>query len=191
MKILDAPCPFWKDKSLKVKDTHLLTLIPKTLDGKEFSLDLLGEIIMRPKSGHFALYGYYKEELKKAVGSTPVNESYWILITINAIPGSRSENFEEQKKLLKKFAEESQFSYGLPKTIEAATAILTHHVKTGQKFYLKYSPICYTRCEEVVSGQTIPTMIGNFSDNGLFLETYASFGKNIGASGSLKLPPGK
>jgi hypothetical protein len=46
---LNSPCPFWPGKA--VKDSHLLVLIPATVAGEPFSLDLLGELIRHPKGG--------------------------------------------------------------------------------------------------------------------------------------------
>jgi hypothetical protein len=47
--ILDSTCPFWPGK--KVRDTHLLVLIPATVNGEPFTLNLLGELIQRPSNG--------------------------------------------------------------------------------------------------------------------------------------------
>ena len=57
-KILQESCPFWghyKNKKsgefLRVSDTHLLVLIPKTVNGKPLTLKLLDELIRNPIKG--------------------------------------------------------------------------------------------------------------------------------------------
>nr|MCU0318401.1 hypothetical protein [Amoebophilaceae bacterium] len=60
-EILHSACPFWPGKL--VKDTHLLILIPSTVDGKAFTLDLLGELIQNPRGdGHRTQYFLYDDE---------------------------------------------------------------------------------------------------------------------------------
>lgn len=48
-EILQSSCKYWPDK--KVEDTHLLVLIPKTVDGRALTLETLGELIEKPKGG--------------------------------------------------------------------------------------------------------------------------------------------
>ena len=47
--ILNALCPFFHGK--KVKETHLLVLIPKTVKGKPLTLKTLGELVKKPLKG--------------------------------------------------------------------------------------------------------------------------------------------
>ena len=48
-QILNSPCPFWSGK--RVKDTHLLALIPSRVGGKPLTLDYLGELIQVSQGG--------------------------------------------------------------------------------------------------------------------------------------------
>lgn len=48
-EILKSQCVYWPDK--RVEDTHLLVLIPKTVDGNALTLNSLGELIQRPRGG--------------------------------------------------------------------------------------------------------------------------------------------
>jgi hypothetical protein len=47
--ILDSTRPFWPGK--KIRETHLLVLIPAKVGGKPFSLDLLRDLIQHPNNG--------------------------------------------------------------------------------------------------------------------------------------------
>ena len=46
-EILNAPCPFFPGK--KVEETHLLVLIPKTVNGKPLTMQTLGELVQKPR----------------------------------------------------------------------------------------------------------------------------------------------
>jgi hypothetical protein len=47
--ILDSECPFWPDK--KVRNTHLLVLMPATVNEEPLTLSLLSELVKSPKNG--------------------------------------------------------------------------------------------------------------------------------------------
>ena len=84
-RILNEPCSFWPGK--KVKETHLLVLIPNEVNGKPFTMNYLGKLIQRPKSGHSTKYMDYSNHAKEAVGDKSY-PSHWVLMTRNIIPGS-------------------------------------------------------------------------------------------------------
>ena len=46
---MHRPCPFWEGK--RVKETHLLVVIPELVAGKALALDYLGELIQSPQGG--------------------------------------------------------------------------------------------------------------------------------------------
>ena len=66
-QILQSPCPFWSGK--KVEETHLLVLIPQTVNGKALTLDYLEQLIQKPLGGgHATKYEHYWDTLKKEHG---------------------------------------------------------------------------------------------------------------------------
>ena len=69
-------------------------LIPNTVKGKPFTMNSLGELIQKPKSGHSTKYEYYSDDAKEAVGEKSY-PSHWLLMTRNIIPGSRGEECKE------------------------------------------------------------------------------------------------
>ena len=87
-EILNEPCSFWPDK--KVKETHLLVLIPNTVNGKPFTMNCLGELIRKPKSEHSTRYRFYCNGANEAVGDKSY-PSHWVLMTRDIIPGSRGQ----------------------------------------------------------------------------------------------------
>jgi hypothetical protein len=162
--ILDGPCPFWPHK--KVRDTHLLVLIPATVGGVPFTLNLLGELIQHPSNGgHKTEYRYYNERVKAQIGAESPHHSYWLLMTHDVLPGSRSEMYADQKELVASYASREGVPYVLPSVLEAATAILMHHAREGERLFGNH-PWTFTCCQEVVDGRD-PAVVGGFESSGL------------------------
>jgi hypothetical protein len=176
--ILDGPCPFWASK--KVKDTHLLVLIPATVGGVPFTLTQLGELIKRPKNGgHSTKYSYDDERIEAQIGAQSPPRPYWLLMTRDVLPGSRRAGYARQKKLVAGYASRKSVPYELPSVLEAATAILIHHAREGERLFGD-APWTYTRCQEVVDGHN-PAIVGGFGSSGLVVSY--SGGCGYGSSG--------
>jgi hypothetical protein len=70
--------------------------------------------------------------------------------------------------------------YALPSVLEAATAILMHHAREGDRLFGN-EPWTYTRCQEVVDGW--PVVVGSFSSEGLDVDyDYDACHRNYGVS---------
>ena len=168
-KILQGPCPIWPDK--RVQDTHLLTLIPTTVNGRPLSLDSLSELIERPQGGgHATKYRFYNNDVKKELGSQSPPKATWALMTKDVIPGSRRKSYEDQKELVRSLSSRIGLPYELPRALEAAVSILMHHIKRGERLYTD-SPKTYTRCQESVEGRW-PVSIGVFAAGGLLVDRF-------------------
>jgi NLR family CARD domain-containing protein 3 len=179
---LDGPCPFWPNK--KVRDTHLLVLIPATVDGVPFTLNRLEELIKHPKNGgHSTKYRYYGEYTKAQIGAASPPRSYWVLMTRDVLPDSRSKTYEAQKEMVVAHAGRVGLPYELPHAIEAATAILMHHAREGKRLFGD-DPFTYTRCQEVVNG--FPVTVGGFSSGGLVVDNYDNHVHYINAASCLR-----
>jgi chemotaxis protein histidine kinase CheA len=165
-EILNSPCSFWPGK--QVKDTHLLVLVPATVDGRPFTLDLLGELIKSPQgSGSKTQYRYYDGgTVQEELGAKSPGSSYWVLMTRDVLPGSRNKTYDAQKELVAAHASRLRLSYKMPDALSAATAILLHHARTGERLYTD-APWTYTRCQEKVLGNKYPVIVGGFSSGGL------------------------
>ena len=169
-EILDSPCPFWPDRL--VKDTHLLVLIPAAVDSEPFSLNLLGELVKSPKSGGYATkYRYYTSDTQAQHGAQSPGTSYWVLMTRDVLEGSRGRTYASQQALVATHASRTGLRYELPGALEAATVILSHYVRSGERLYPN-SPWTYTRCQELVewsgqSGISYPVAVGGLSSRGI------------------------
>ncbi len=160
LEILSSPCPYWSGKT--VAQTHMLTLIPATLNGSPYTLNLLGQIIKTPQGeGHTAKYCSEDTTTLKERGGAPNGAATWSLITKDVLPGSRNNSYNDQTALLKS-------EYSTPKALELATAILMHQVQTGERLYSD-SPHTYSRCEEKVHNNEWRVVIGSFGASGLYV----------------------
>ena len=166
---LKALCPFNPGK--QVGDTHMLMLIPQTVNGKPFTLNLLQELIGSPQGKDATSFAYYASSVKEALGDAQTARPYWILMTKNVIPGSRNKTYGEQKQFVQ---EKGADVYELPSAIEAAASILMHYFKTDECLYGQ-DPWTYTRCQETVTEDQWPVAIGGFSRGGLFVGDVSPF----------------
>jgi hypothetical protein len=165
-QILSGPCPFWSGKL--VQDTHLLVLIPSQVSGKPFSLNFLRKLIKRPQGGgHPTKYRYYDDAVQKVLGIQSAEGAYWVLMTHEVLEGSRDKRYDAQKALISAHASETGLSYELPGALEAATVMLSHYVRSGERLYAD-SPWIYTRCRELVDN-LFPVIVGAFSSGGLLV----------------------
>jgi hypothetical protein len=163
--ILNSSCPFWLGK--QVKDTHLLVLVPATVDGRPFTLDLLRELIKSPKGGGSKTeYCVYGNHVLRELGAQSPRSSYWVLMTRDVLPDSRNKTYDAQKALVAAHASRLGLPYEMPHVLAAATAILLHHVRTGERLYTD-APWTITRCQEKVDNNRYPVLIGGFSSGGL------------------------
>jgi hypothetical protein len=163
-EILNSPCPFWPEKT--VKDTHLLVLIPATVDGRAFSFDLLGELVKHAiGESRPTKYRFCGGDVRAALGAQSPGNSYWVLMTRDVLEGSRSKKYADQRIMIAALANETRLPYALPSTLEATTVILSHYVRSGERLYTDV-PWTYTRCQELVDGQ-YPVIVGGFSSEGL------------------------
>ncbi|MBI3901259.1 MAG: hypothetical protein HY324_03800 [Chlamydiia bacterium] len=149
-EILNSPCPFSEDKSVKVKDTHMLVLVPATINEESVTLDMLQEFFETnyPAYDGFLLQGEH--------GATAVGKSHWVLMTKAVIPESRNKSYNDQKAMLK------GTDYVLPQAVEAVVCILAEFIISKTHLY----NMTYTRCAETVEGQ-YPVIVGNFFHKGL------------------------
>ena len=159
-EILKSPCPYLEGKT--IEDTHLLVLIPKTINKKSYTIGLLGEMIKNPQNGGYVTkYHDYNNPSILGLKDKIISESYWVLMTKDVIPNSRNKSFSEQQVLIRT-------PYYVPRFLEMATGILTYHVRTGNKLYPN-PPDTYTRCQDRLSNGD-GTVVGSFSDSiGLYM----------------------
>jgi len=174
-QILLSRCPFWSGK--KVQDTHLLVLIPKTVNGQLLTLANLKEWIQNPKQGNPTKFSDWRPGGNENLS---VASSYWVLMTKDVLEGTRNKSYTDQTKIVSQFAQNAGIPYQPPKLLEAAVCILTEHVSSGVRLYSD-SPWTYTRCEEKYENKPWQMLVGVFGAGGLVV-SYSSVCDSCGLS---------
>jgi hypothetical protein len=167
-QILNAPCPFWPGK--KVRETHLLTLIPQTVNGQPLTLKSLGELVKAPKQGHSTQYRYLNHG-QYTDPSAPA--AHWALLTRDVIPGSHSKPYADQEALVFSHAQKTRLPYQVPTIVDAAVSIFMEHVHSGVFLYGE-SPRTYTRCQEKYDANW-QLVVGGFAPAGLNVNFYGVY----------------
>jgi len=157
-QILLGPCPFWSGK--KVQDTHLLVLIPKTVNGQLLTLANLAQWIQKPKQGNFTKFATWYPGSNENLS---VASSYWALMTKDVLEGTLKKSYSDQTKIVSQFAQKAAVPYQPPKLLEAAVCILTEHVSRGARLYSGV----YTKCEEKCKNTHWQMVVGSFGARGL------------------------
>ena len=171
--ILNEPCSFWPDK--KVKETHLLVLIPNKVNRKPFTMKYLGRLIKKPKFGHSTKYEFYYAGAKEE--ACP---SHWVLMTRDIIPSSRG--YLGFFDLIANYRRRTGLPYEVPHLLEATTSILMHYVRTGERLYSD-DPLTWTYSQDVDKNND-SLVVGAFALGGLNVSSHYSV--NNGVAGCWK-----
>lgn len=106
----------------------------------------------------------------------------WVLMTRNLIDGSRDLTMKEQYELVKVHVNRTGVAYEVPKILEAATSIMMHYVKKGERLYCDKT-WTNTRCQEKDYdewGENL-SYVGGFSSVGLCINSdYSSHNNAYG-----------
>jgi hypothetical protein len=169
-KLLDSPCPLHPGE--KIKDTHLLVLVPKTVNGEPYTAVKLDELCATRKgSGDKLIYdgGDWATAWKeKDWASTAQVQSEWVLIPksdpdpkkVPADKHFRSKNIAAQQKV----HDEHYPEYREVKTLELMTAVLLYDLANKERLAPDY-----LRCEEPnASGGRV--CVGRFDAYGLWVD---------------------
>ena len=143
-------------------------LIPNTINGKPFTLNYLEELIKKPKSKYITKYKYYGDLVKKTLGNKSY-PSHWILMTKDTVLGSRSMTYSWCCNMINNYSKRIGIPYELPHELDAATSILMHYVKTGERLY-NDNPWTYTYSQDVDKHKD-PLVVGGFDYNGLCISS--------------------
>ena len=177
--IMDSDCPFWPGN--KVRDTHMLVLIPEQVADKPLTLAYLGELIKSPKGGGYGTK--YRDYYAGDIGSQSPDSSYWVLMTRDVLPGSRWKSYADQCALVSDHANRTGLPYEVPGALEAAVVMLLHHARSGERLYSD-NPLTYTRCREKI--MSYPVVVGGFSSGGLSVNDDCYDNLNSGVAGLRK-----
>ncbi len=162
VEILNSPCHM--DPTRSLRDTHILTLIPKGLTIKSF-----GE---HAKKYFLAsiVYNCAYQPIHDAL-ETPNDKSYWVLMSKNVLNGSKGHSFKKQQEMVFKLSQNTNVNCEFPIALEAAVSILTHQIRSEELLFSGYlgSHICCL--EEFSNYQLVFGGLG-FAQPSLFVRNY-------------------
>jgi hypothetical protein len=144
-QILTSPCPYWPKK--KVFQTHILVLVPKTVNGEPTTLRALRGLLSNAREPNKLEY-HSHDLIFGEEGNTPINASYWALVTKELVPGSQDQNQHATPRNLVKGVE----SYGVPDLLTATVAVLMQFLNTGLNRFGNRSGYAYSYCQESLGG---------------------------------------
>lgn len=151
-EILKGPCPVFPGKTFA--ETHLLILIPSSVERRLLNLISLTDLVKSPEKGNQTDCQFgWNDWIRKLCNKT-VDKSYWMLMTKNVLKPinnsywewttdflQRSKNFSPEESyayhcnLVTSLAKKAQLDYQVPKVLEAAVCILTTYVSSGKRLY--------------------------------------------------------
>lgn len=150
-----------------VKDTHMLVLIPATVNGAPFHLNSFRQLVKHPLQGHAVKITCPCEIVLDTHGNRSPKDSYWALMPKELFPGSRGLSYQAQKQLVEPQGEDS--TYNVTDTLSLLVGVLTHYVRTGERLITGVDS-SYARCREVVDN--LQVIVGNDSSKGFLLSYY-------------------
>jgi hypothetical protein len=168
-ELLESECPL--SPGQKIKDTHILVLVPETVNGEPYTALKLDELCGERKgSGHKLIYdgGDWATRWKgRAWASAPQSESEWVLLPksdpdpdkVSPERHFRRKDIAAQDEVHKHYPE-----YREVKAIELMTAVLLNDLINGEPRMLDGNNDL--RCEEPnASGGRV--CVGGFTAHGL------------------------
>ncbi len=147
--VLNAPCPFYKGKS--VKETHFAFLGLDAFKGKPLTILKWQEL--HPDSGQPKFYSYAPDNwyAKEKFGNEPTCGFRWYLMPLEILPDSADKTYQEQVAMFDKIYQEQvamlPADYEVPHAIEEVTKVILYYRKNG----ICLNPTRYGRCQDVAS----------------------------------------
>jgi hypothetical protein len=175
-EFLFSSCPFWLDK--KVHETHLLVLVPETINGQPLNLKTLGELVKKPLTVFATQYDYFCIGEHADLAAPP---SHWVLMTRDVIEESRNKTYLDQQTLLR---QKGQGVYVVPTILDATVCVFMEYVRSGIRLYSD-SPYTFTQCQEKYDANW-QLGVGGFDPVGLDIDNYYGDHEDIGVAGSRK-----
>ena len=171
--ILAEPCPAalgLERFGTTIGDTHILALIPATLNGERLTLERF-KTLLDSRDGP-KITCWYPEGNE----NNCADFSYWALISKGCIQNSKNKGYKEQKQM----AAQLGGYYRLPKLIEMLFGLYLQEVAHHDNLYASDS---WTRCEELSSDGRWPMACRGFGGGGGVdghYRVYANFGVGVG-----------
>ena len=171
--ILAEPCPDvlgLERFGTTIGDTHILVLIPATLNGERLTLERFKTLLDSRDGPKITDWYPSGNENNHAAAS------YWALISKGCIQNSKRKTYAQQKQMVAQLGDR----YRLPKLIEMLFGLYLQEVAHHDNLYASDS---WTRCEELSSDGRWPMACRGFGGGGGVddhYRVYANFGVEEG-----------
>lgn len=154
------------DAQKKVKDTHVLVLIPDAVmfNGEllDITLHNLGTLVKATKNGRRTQYNG-SLSIPEDYLSARVKKSYWALMTKELLPNSKNQLIDDQLALIVQHATlANEPSYAIPNLIDVVACSFMHFINTGDRLLAND----YSHCAEIEADFNLE--VGGFSLKGLY-----------------------
>lgn len=135
VEILKGPCPFWPEK--KVVDTHMLVLIPKTINNIPCNLSnlLLENLQKIPCIIDSGFYGFTQEQ-KSSYFDELVSHSHWVLMTKYMLEESKGKNYSAQEAIVAEYTKKIGINYEIPTLLDAIVCIIMHPLQSRKRLFI-------------------------------------------------------
>ena len=139
-------------------------------------LNKLGDLIKPRFPDNEAGYFYYWDDIREQLGDQVHPDGpCWALVLRDILPGSRGIFYSAQEATIA--INYNMEGYSFPRALEAATGILTHYVRTGERLFPD-DPDTYARCSDLIdtgNGPEHPGVVGSFAPSGLHVSSHFDF----------------
>ena len=160
--ILDSPSPYHREKT--VKETHILVLIPETLNGTPLSFERVHKLLPEGFYGEIAEMNNTANARAISIDPIPVTPSHWALMTPEPVPASLGQHAE--RGLLTEFYDTKGAAdeYRRPPIRDASICILMfYYARNHQRLFENVSIYCSER------GRLGSLLVGPFNEKGLHI----------------------
>lgn len=153
------------------QDCLMLVRLPQTLNGG-LTLNNLGELAKRYFSSS-SCFSSINPDIIHELGNKSIDESRWVFMTKNILPGSKNKSYVEQHQMVVyQLAQQALINYKIPETLEAVVCILAQYFDSNTCLFSN-DPEIYTHCQEKV--KMLNTVVGRFSPDGLKVDTHTNY----------------
>ncbi len=186
--ILKSPCHAFPGK--KVKDTHMLVWIPKTINEQPLSLYSLGKLAdsyfpYRARGcGFICCVRFICSPILNEQLLQSIEKSHWVLMTKDLLQGSLDKNYADQQAMVADLAKRALIDYRVPEGLEAAACMLTRIMKF-KSYSFNYDLWSFTRCQKNIINDHF--VIGGFRPMSLSQNTLGSHNSRTGMTALRRL----
>ncbi|PIS02724.1 MAG: hypothetical protein COT85_01450 [Chlamydiae bacterium CG10_big_fil_rev_8_21_14_0_10_42_34] len=169
--ILESKCPIYGDPkkedgtNVKVKDTHVLYLIPKEFK----SLNYFEREILKPygqtncKDQNPLQFYIFDDNDRREHGDKPFADTHWVLMSKDVLPDSKNKSWATLTGLVESLARKNCVDYEIPTLQEAFAVMMLHKVATGERLYdagnelIRWNPTYISVALDLVIGSFKPS----------------------------------